>query len=122
MCLVTSKQDSRSAVRLSGMGSDPANKVSSSDGISQGLQKMPVLHGRTTGPTRRSTKGQWTEEEDEILRKAVQRFKGKNWKKIDLSSQPERKDAVDVELYRKMLTKERIYAFLSGLDPSLVDV
>lgn len=64
------------------MGSDPTNTVSSSDGISQGLQKMPLLHGRTTGPTRRSTKGQWTEEEDEILRKAVQRFKGKNWKKI----------------------------------------
>ncbi|KAG6414578.1 hypothetical protein SASPL_121950 [Salvia splendens] len=45
---------------------------------------------RTSGPTRRSTKGQWTAEEvnrnipvvDEILRMAVQRFKGKNWKKI----------------------------------------
>ncbi|XP_074276514.1 transcription factor MYB3R-1 [Silene latifolia] len=40
------------------------------------------MHGRTSGPTRRSTRGQWTHEEDEILRAAVQRFKGKNWKKI----------------------------------------
>ncbi|CAL0333017.1 unnamed protein product [Lupinus luteus] len=47
-----------------------------------GAQKVRSLHGRTSGPTRRSTKGQWTSEEDDILRKAVQRFKGKNWKKI----------------------------------------
>ncbi|KAK7384919.1 hypothetical protein VNO78_30622 [Psophocarpus tetragonolobus] len=47
-----------------------------------GAQKVRALHGRTTGPTRRSTKGQWTAEEDDILRDAVERFKGKNWKKI----------------------------------------
>lgn len=45
-------------------------------------QKIRALHGRTSGPTRRSTKGQWTPEEDEILRQAVDHFKGKNWKKI----------------------------------------
>ncbi|KAL8504108.1 hypothetical protein ACS0TY_022731 [Phlomoides rotata] len=53
-----------------------------SDTAGNGLQTSRPLHGRTTGPTRRSTKGQWTAEEDEILRMAVQRFKGKNWKKI----------------------------------------
>ncbi|KAK4419985.1 Transcription factor R-4 [Sesamum alatum] len=53
-----------------------------SDGTRDGLQRARPLHGRTSGPTRRSTKGQWTPEEDEILRMAVQRFKGKNWKKI----------------------------------------
>eukprot|EP00897_Mesotaenium_endlicherianum_P006580 jgi/Mesen1/5950/ME000301S05079 len=36
----------------------------------------------TGGPTRRSSKGGWTPEEDEILRRAVQCYKGKNWKKI----------------------------------------
>lgn len=53
-----------------------------SDGLGDGGQRMRSMHGRTSGPTRRSTKGQWTPEEDEILRKAVQHFKGKNWKKI----------------------------------------
>ncbi|XP_057959742.1 transcription factor MYB3R-4 [Malania oleifera] len=52
------------------------------DGVSVNLQKARPLHGRTSGPTRRSTKGQWTAEEDETLRKAVEQFKGKNWKKI----------------------------------------
>ncbi|KAB5553249.1 hypothetical protein DKX38_010560 [Salix brachista] len=50
--------------------------------VSEGIPRPKLLHGRTSGPARRSTKGQWTAEEDEILRKAVQRFKGKNWKKI----------------------------------------
>ncbi|KAK8523380.1 hypothetical protein V6N12_047900 [Hibiscus sabdariffa] len=50
--------------------------------VGDGAQRMQTLHGRTSGPTRRSTKGHWTSEEDEILRKAVQRFNGKNWKKI----------------------------------------
>ncbi|KAL3819023.1 hypothetical protein ACJIZ3_004928 [Penstemon smallii] len=53
-----------------------------SGGARDGLQRARSLQGRTSGPTRRSTKGQWTAEEDEILRMAVQRFKGKNWKKI----------------------------------------
>ncbi|KAK4490928.1 hypothetical protein RD792_001647 [Penstemon davidsonii] len=52
------------------------------DGARDGLQRARPLHGRTSGPTRRSTKGQWTAEEDEILSMAVQRFNGKNWKKI----------------------------------------
>ncbi|PIM98999.1 Transcription factor, Myb superfamily [Handroanthus impetiginosus] len=51
-------------------------------GARDGIHRAPRLHGRTSGPTRRSTKGQWTSEEDEILRMAVQRFQGKNWKKI----------------------------------------
>ena len=49
-------------------------------GPSSTVPRIKPLHGRTTGPTRRSTKGNWTVEEDEILRKAVERFKGKNWK------------------------------------------
>nr|WRO64660.1 MYB transcription factor protein [Rosa persica] len=35
-----------------------------------------------TGPTRRSTKGGWTEEEDRILADAVEKYNGKNWKRI----------------------------------------
>ncbi|KAL9646484.1 hypothetical protein ABK040_006478 [Willaertia magna] len=37
---------------------------------------------RRTGPVRRSKKGGWSEEEDELLKKAVQIHGGKNWKKI----------------------------------------
>ncbi|CAM6045658.1 unnamed protein product [Sphagnum compactum] len=43
---------------------------------------LPPVHGKTGGPTRRSSKGGWTPEEDEVLRRAVQLLKGKNWKKI----------------------------------------
>ncbi|RVW16367.1 Transcription factor MYB3R-4 [Vitis vinifera] len=37
---------------------------------------------RITGPTRRSTKGGWTEEEDNLLTTVVKNFNGRNWKKI----------------------------------------
>nr|URY18757.1 MYB protein [Zanthoxylum bungeanum] len=40
------------------------------------------IQGRMNGPTRRSSKGGWTEEEDKILEFAVQQFSAKNWKKI----------------------------------------
>ncbi|KAF2297768.1 hypothetical protein GH714_002660 [Hevea brasiliensis] len=40
------------------------------------------FQGRATGPTRRSTKGHWTEEEDYILTESVRRFHGKKWRKI----------------------------------------
>ncbi|KAL5572643.1 hypothetical protein UlMin_022240 [Ulmus minor] len=45
-------------------------------------QDLRPTIGRTGGPTRRSTNGKWTAEEDELLRRAVQHFNGKNWKKI----------------------------------------
>ncbi|TVU36771.1 hypothetical protein EJB05_18718 [Eragrostis curvula] len=43
---------------------------------------------RTSGPIRRA-KGGWTPEEDDTLRKAVEAFKGRNWKKIGLEKKPE---------------------------------
>lgn len=58
------------------------------DGGGEEYQRQRPLHGRVSGPTRRSTKGQWTAEEDDILCRAVQRFKGKNWKKIGSSPVP----------------------------------
>jgi len=42
-------------------------------------KKAPV---RRSGAVRKSTKGGWTNEEDEILTNAVNECKGKNWKKI----------------------------------------
>ncbi|XP_031120068.1 transcription factor MYB3R-1 [Ipomoea triloba] len=77
------------------------------DGISNSLQRVRPLHGRTSGPTRRSTKGQWTPEEDEILRKAVQRFKGKNWKKI-AECFKDRTDVQCLHRWQKVLNPELV--------------
>ncbi|WJX35764.1 hypothetical protein P8452_23714 [Trifolium repens] len=71
------------------------------------VQKIRPLHGRTTGPTRRSTKGQWTAEEDEILRKAVEHFQGKNWKKI-AESFKDRTDVQCLHRWQKVLNPELI--------------
>ncbi|KAL2346906.1 hypothetical protein Fmac_000906 [Flemingia macrophylla] len=78
-----------------------------SDGGIDGVQKIRALQGRTTGPTRRSTKGQWTPEEDEILRKAVQRFKGKNWKKI-AECFKDRTDVQCLHRWQKVLNPELV--------------
>ncbi|KAE8700415.1 Myb-related protein 3R-1 [Hibiscus syriacus] len=75
--------------------------------IGDDAQRMRALHGRTTGPTRRSTKGQWTAEEDEILRDAVQRFKGKNWKKI-AECFKDRTDVQCLHRWQKVLNPELV--------------
>ncbi|MED6110735.1 hypothetical protein PIB30_045596 [Stylosanthes scabra] len=77
------------------------------NGVVDGVQKIRAPHGRTTGPTRRSTKGQWTAEEDEILRKAVQRFKGKNWKKI-AECFKDRTDVQCLHRWQKVLNPELV--------------
>ncbi|XVF48525.1 hypothetical protein PTKIN_Ptkin03bG0197700 [Pterospermum kingtungense] len=83
--------------------STPSVGLSTSDGA----QRMRALHGRTSGPTRRSTKGQWTAEEDEILHKAVQRFKGKNWKKI-AECFKDRTDVQCLHRWQKVLNPELV--------------
>ncbi|KAL4029671.1 hypothetical protein IC575_007891 [Cucumis melo] len=70
-------------------------------------QRIRALHGRTSGPTRRSTKGQWTPEEDEILRQAVDHFKGKNWKKI-AGYFKDRTDVQCLHRWQKVLNPELV--------------
>ncbi|XP_065025697.1 transcription factor MYB3R-1 isoform X2 [Musa acuminata AAA Group] len=65
------------------------------------------LNGRITGPTRRSTKGQWTAEEDAILYRAVQSFKGKHWKKI-AECFPDRTDVQCLHRWQKVLNPELV--------------
>ncbi|CAK9857263.1 unnamed protein product [Sphagnum jensenii] len=72
VCTSTENMQQRSSACSSGAESD--------DDASR--DHLPPVHGRTGGPTRRSSKGGWTAEEDEVLRRAVQLLKGKNWKKI----------------------------------------
>ncbi|CAH8360711.1 unnamed protein product [Eruca vesicaria subsp. sativa] len=64
-------------------------------------------HGRTCGPARRSTKGQWTAEEDEVLCKAVERFQGKNWKKI-AECFKDRTDVQCLHRWQKVLNPELV--------------
>ncbi|KAJ0251934.1 Transcription factor MYB3R-1 [Hirschfeldia incana] len=64
-------------------------------------------NGRMSGPARRSTKGQWTPEEDEVLRKAVERFQGKNWKKI-AECVKDRTDVQCLHRWQKVLNPELV--------------
>ncbi|KAJ6794266.1 transcription factor MYB3R-1-like isoform X3 [Iris pallida] len=77
------------------------------DGGGEEYQRQRPLHGRVSGPTRRSTKGQWTAEEDAILCRAVQRFKGKNWKKI-AECFPDRTDVQCLHRWQKVLNPELV--------------
>ncbi|KAM7459388.1 hypothetical protein LguiA_036382 [Lonicera macranthoides] len=82
-------------------------KTTSSDVINEGLLKTRPPHGRTSGPTRRSTRGQWTPEEDEILCQAVKRFNGKNWKKI-AECFKDRTDVQCLHRWQKVLNPELV--------------
>ncbi|XP_043724473.1 transcription factor MYB3R-1-like isoform X2 [Telopea speciosissima] len=92
---------SRSAEVPEALVSDPF------DGGRDSVPNMRPLHGRTSGPTRRSTKGQWTPEEDELLHKAVQRFKGRNWKKI-AECFKDRTDVQCLHRWQKVLNPELV--------------
>ncbi|CAL5401076.1 unnamed protein product [Camellia sinensis] len=73
--------------------------------------KPVSLQGRITGPTRRSSMGRWTEEEqklqnplllDKILALSVQKFKGRTWKMI-AESIPNRTDVQCLHRWQKVL-------------------
>ncbi|XP_049380715.1 transcription factor MYB3R-4 isoform X1 [Solanum stenotomum] len=85
------------------MESDETSNTPSDD-ISS-LQSARPLHGRTSGPKRRSS--HWTPEEDEILRQAVQQFKGKSWKKI-------------AECFKDRSDVQCLHRWQKVLDPELV--
>ncbi|KAK3163226.1 hypothetical protein QOZ80_1AG0000890 [Eleusine coracana subsp. coracana] len=76
-------------------------------GVSNEPQRQRSLNGRTTGPTRRSTKGNWTPEEDAILSRAVQTYQGKNWKKI-AECFPDRTDVQCLHRWQKVLNPELV--------------
>ncbi|CAN7114031.1 unnamed protein product [Brassica rapa subsp. narinosa] len=76
------------------------------DGLTEG-NPPKSRQGRTSGPTRRSTRGQWTAEEDEVLRKAVHNFKGKNWKKI-AEYFKDRTDVQCLHRWQKVLNPELV--------------
>ncbi|QDZ25443.1 putative Myb transcription factor [Chloropicon primus] len=56
--------------------------VAKNEKFTEAALSLPPVLGKTGAPKRKSSKGGWTNEEDEILRRAVQQCEGKNWKKI----------------------------------------
>ncbi|CAL4959142.1 unnamed protein product [Urochloa decumbens] len=89
-------------------GEDPGLPAASREGEnSHEPQRQRSLNGRTTGPTRRSTKGNWTPEEDAILSRAVQTYQGKNWKKI-AECFPDRTDVQCLHRWQKVLNPELV--------------
>ncbi|XP_040996539.1 uncharacterized protein LOC121242679 [Juglans microcarpa x Juglans regia] len=79
----------------------------SSSSCDNAVPKPVSVQGRITGPTRRSTKGGWTEEEDKILAVAVQKFNGKNWKKI-AECVPDRTDVQCLHRWQKVLNPDLV--------------
>ncbi|XP_068646386.1 transcription factor MYB3R-4-like [Aristolochia californica] len=82
----------------------------SSSSVSGSSVETPVSkhpQARMTGPARRSTKGGWTEEEDNNLIRAVKFYGGRNWKKI-AESFPGRTDVQCLHRWQKVLNPELI--------------
>ncbi|KAK9668182.1 hypothetical protein RND81_13G039800 [Saponaria officinalis] len=69
--------------------------------------KSAPLLGRTSGPTRRSSKGGWTEEEDNLLTAVVRKFNAKNWKQI-AEHFPGRTDVQCLHRWQKVVNPELI--------------
>eukprot|EP00250_Pteridium_aquilinum_P018269 c24014_g1_i1 orf=196-3219(-) len=78
-----------------------------SDCSDSGVHSLPPVQGRTGGPTRKSAKGGWTPEEDETLRRAVQCYNGKNWKKIAEYFQ-DRTDVQCLHRWQKVLNPDLV--------------
>ncbi|KAH7435843.1 hypothetical protein KP509_06G081400 [Ceratopteris richardii] len=85
----------------------PAISTSSISECTDSAERVAFLLRRSGGPTRRSSKGGWTPEEDEILRKAVECFNGKNWKRI-------------AELLKDRTDVQCLHRWQKVLNPSLV--
>ncbi|XP_058082991.1 transcription factor MYB3R-2-like isoform X2 [Magnolia sinica] len=87
-------------------GAMASNSSVSESSIDTVLPKISSIPG-TTGPTRRSTKGGWTEMEDDALTKAVKIHNAKNWKKI-AESFPGRSDVQCLHRWQKVLNPDLI--------------
>jgi hypothetical protein len=67
-----------------------------------------TVSGKIGGPTRRSAKGGWTADEDELLRRAVAHYNGKNWKKIAVFFSDRRTDVQCLHRWQKVLNPELV--------------
>ncbi|KAJ4969726.1 hypothetical protein NE237_002825 [Protea cynaroides] len=102
LCCLENKE---SAAASSSSVSDSSYSTLKSPGICSPATTSPSQR-RTTGPIRRA-KGGWTPHEDETLRKAVQAFKGKCWKKI-AEFFPDRSEVQCLHRWQKVLNPELV--------------
>ncbi|KAK8718350.1 hypothetical protein V6N13_045586 [Hibiscus sabdariffa] len=98
---------------------DTDNTTSIDDTTDNAVRKTVSVQGRISGPTRRSTKGGWTEEEDNMLTIAVQKFNGKNWKKI-AEYVPHRTDVQCLHRWQKVLNPELVKGPWSKEEDNLI--
>lgn len=81
---------------------------SSADNHPLKIDTDAIINGMLDGgscsgtPMKSSSRGNWTAEEDELLRSAVQQYGGRNWKKIS-DQIPERTDVQCLHRWQKVL-------------------
>lgn len=80
--MMTEEEEEEENNRILAHGNDEEEKNYERNGMNLKEILTQRLEGRVGGPTRRSAKGGWTPAEDDVLRRAVAIYKGKNWKKI----------------------------------------
>ncbi|CAI0427168.1 unnamed protein product [Linum tenue] len=102
-CCLENKQ--QTAASSSSVSEGSGSAVNKSPGVSSPATASPT-HRRTTGPIRRA-KGGWTPEEDETLRKAVAKYKGKSWKKI-AEYFPDRSEVQCLHRWQKVLNPDLV--------------
>ncbi|RZC93785.1 hypothetical protein C5167_029426 [Papaver somniferum] len=95
-CLENKQETPNSSSSVSDEEEEDLNCTSSSLSV-----RSASSNRRISGPIRRA-KGGWTPEEDEKLRKAVESFKGKNWKRI-AASLPHRTEVQCLHRWQKVL-------------------
>ncbi|KAI8545185.1 hypothetical protein RHMOL_Rhmol07G0022000 [Rhododendron molle] len=103
-------------------GSDAESSgIPTSDDNSDSADQKPVpIQGlMMTRPTRRSSKGGWTEEENKILAFAVQKFNGRNWKKI-AECVPDRTDVQCLHRWQKVLNPDLVKGPWSKQEDELI--
>lgn len=93
--------DRRRSVPTSGSGRYKAAEQAA------GPKALPPVQGKVGGPTRKSAKGGWTDDEDDILRQAVTHNGGKNWKKI-AEALPDRTDVQCLHRWQKVLNPDLV--------------
>ena len=82
MMMTEEEEEEEENNRILILGNDEEEKNYETGGMNLKEILTQRLEGRVGGPTRRSAKGGWTPAEDDVLRRAVAIYKGKNWKKI----------------------------------------
>ncbi|CAL9117811.1 unnamed protein product, partial [Musa textilis] len=100
---VENKQSAVASIPSLSEGSFGLSRVSPA--VSNPLTSLPSRR-RTSGPTRRAKSG-WTPQEDETLRKAVEAYEGRCWKKI-AESFPDRTEVQCLHRWQKVLNPELI--------------